>query len=247
MNKQRHLAGDGGAEPRRDQRDKASDAREAGTSAPVTHSHHASGQLLETSTDAATSGSLPAIQTAAEGSLDASTQATPAVGGDLWPGPRYAQLIEHLKTRIGESIHVSVFSFNGAFLKEGQPYRLLDVVPYPNPQSHSHPAKRAYPHMLILESRRPPDRDDIYWRNGVYHGGAINLAHIGSITTCAFPENHEDWIFGNLDLLSRYYGRPAAELLEEGLVPAQAMMMAPDSVWLTADDHSLLAGLLDSP
>ncbi|MFP4640181.1 MAG: hypothetical protein ACLFMY_07040 [Guyparkeria sp.] len=169
-----------------------------------------------------------------------------AKSGELWPGPRYARLIERLRRWIGREVHVSVFSFNGSFLKEGQPYRLLDVVPYPAPQSHPHPAKRAYPHMLVLGSERPEGREDAYWRNGELHGGAINLAHVGSITASAFPEKAEDWVYGNLDLLSRYYGRPAAELLEEGLVPARALMAAPDSVWLTRDDNQRIAGLLES-
>ncbi|MFO7809600.1 hypothetical protein [Guyparkeria sp.] len=168
------------------------------------------------------------------------------ISGDLWPGPRYARLVERLRTWIGKPVHVSIFSFNGSFLKEGKSYRLLDLVPYPAPQSHPYPAKRAYPHMLILESSRPPDRDDAYWRNGVLHGGAINLAHVGSITANAFPDGPDDWIYGNLDLLSRYYGRPAAELLEEDIVPTEALMAAPDSVWLTTDDRDRLAGLLES-
>lgn len=169
-----------------------------------------------------------------------------AISGALWPGPRYARLVERLRTWIGKPVHVSIFSFNGSFLKEGQSYRLLDVVPYPAPQSHPYPAKRAYPHMLVLESSRPADRDDAYWRNGVLHGGAINLAHVGSITASAFPGGPDDWIYGNLDLLSRYYGRPAAELLEDGTVPTEGLMAAPDSVWLTADDRDRLAGLLES-
>lgn len=169
-----------------------------------------------------------------------------SIRGDLWPGPRYARLVERLKTWIGRQVHVSIFSFNGSFLKEGQSYRLLDVIPYPAPQSHPHPAKRAYPHMLVLGSERPDDRDDAYWRNGVLHGGAINLAHVGSVTVSAFPEAPEDWIYGNLDLLSRYYGRPAAALLEDGSLPADALMAAPDSVWLTADDRRRIAGLLAS-
>ncbi|HSH26753.1 MAG TPA: hypothetical protein VK972_03135, partial [Wenzhouxiangella sp.] len=90
------------------------------------------------------------------------------------------------------------------------------------------------------------DRDDTYWRNGVLHGGAINLAHVGSITASAFPEGPEDWIYGNLDLLSRYYGRPAAALLEDGTVPIETLMAAPDSVWLSSDDRRRIAGLLES-
>ncbi len=166
--------------------------------------------------------------------------------GDLWPGPRYARLVERLRAWIGRPVYVSIFSFNGSFLKEGQAYRLLDVAPYPAPQSHPHPAKRAYPHMLVLGSERPEGREDAYWRNGELHGGAINLAHVGSVTATAFPETTDDWICGNLDLLSRYYGRPAAELLEDGTVPTEALMAAPDSVWLTTDDRNRLAGLLES-
>jgi len=169
-----------------------------------------------------------------------------AISGDLWPGPRYARLVKRLRRWIGREVHVSIFSFNGSFLKEGQPYRLLDAVPYPAPQGHSHPAKRAYPHMLVLGSERPAGREDAYWRNGELHGGAINLAHVGSITATAFPETADDWIYGNLDLLSRYYGRPAGELLEDGTVPAKALMAAPDSVWLTRDDQWRIAALLEA-
>ena len=195
-------------------------------------------------------GSVPRHSTTAEGialpPATAPTEPEPAISGALWPGPRYTHLVGRLRAWIGRPVHVSIFSFNGSFLKEGQPYRLLDVVPYPAPQSHPHPAKRAYPHMLVLRSERPEGREDAYWRNGELHGGAINLAHVGSITASAFPDQAEDWVYGNLDLLSRYYGRPAAQLLEEGVVPARALMSAPDSVWLTPDDRRQVAGLLES-
>ncbi len=197
-----------------------------------------------------TTGNAPCGVTGAEGitapPATVSSGQEPAISGDLWPGPRYARLVERLRAWIGRPVHVSIFSFNGSFLKEGQPYRLLDVIPYPAPQSHPHPAKRAYPHMLVLGSERPEGRDDAYWRNGELHGGAINLAHVGSVTATAFPEAADEWIYGNLDLLSRYYGRPAGELLEDGTVPAKALMAAPDSVWLTHDDQRRIAGLLAS-
>jgi hypothetical protein len=147
--------------------------------------------------------------------------------GDLWPSPRYHRLVRSLQRRVGEEIHISVVSFNGSFRKEGQAYRLLDVVPYPNPRAHPHPPKRAYPHMLVLESVREPGRDDLYWRSGQYHGGAVNLAHVGSISTRAFPQKASEYLYANLDLLAAYYGQPPQALLASRVVPARICVESP--------------------
>ena len=148
--------------------------------------------------------------------------------GDLWPSARYHRLVRSLERRVGEEIYLSVVSFNGAFRKEGQPYRLLAVIPYPNPRAHPHPPKRAYPHMLVLESVREPGRDDLYWRSGQYHGGAVNLAHVGSISTRAFPQKAAEFLYANLDLLAAYYGRSTAALLAERVVPRGVCVQSGD-------------------
>jgi hypothetical protein len=148
--------------------------------------------------------------------------------GDLWPSARYHRLIRSLERRIGEEIYISAVSFNGAFRKEGQAYRLLDVVPYPNPRAHPHPPKRAYPHMLVLESVREPGRDDLYWRSGQFHGGAVNLAHVGTISTRAFPQRASEYLYANLDLLAAYYGQSPAALRESRIVPAGICVALPD-------------------
>lgn len=140
-------------------------------------------------------------------------------GGELWPSARYHRLVADLRRRVGEEIFLSIVSFNGAFRKEGQPYRLLDIVSYPNPRAHPHPPKRAYPHMLVLES--VPAGEDIYWRTGQYHGGAVNLAHVGSISTRAYPQKASEYLYANLDLLAAYFSRSPAALLEERIVPAR--------------------------
>lgn len=140
-----------------------------------------------------------------------------ATGG--WPSPRYHELVEILRGYRGEAIFFSRVAFNGGFIKEGQPYRLLEVAPYPAPRDHPNPNKRAYPHMLVLESVRPPDTPDDYWRNGLYHGGAINLAHVGAITTAAFPTGPDQFLYANLQLLAFYYGKAPRTLLTEGVVP----------------------------
>lgn len=155
-----------------------------------------------------------------------------ATAGQLWPGTPYRRLVENLQEWIGSEIYLSLLSFNGAFRKEGQPYRLQAIAPFPTPRSHPFPPKRAYPHMLVLESRRPEGRADPYWQNGIYHGGAVNLAHVGSITTRAFPQASTEWLFANLDLLSRYYGRPALSLVEQGLVPADIAHRETQTLWL---------------
>lgn len=142
--------------------------------------------------------------------------------GDLWPSARYHRLVRSLERRVGEEIYISVVSFNGAFRKEGQPYRLLAVTPYPNPRAHPHPPKRAYPHMLVLESVRGAGQKDIDWRSGQYHGGAVNLAHVGTITTRPFPQRAGEFLYANLDLLAAYYGRSTAALLADRVVPARA-------------------------
>ncbi|MFP4682951.1 MAG: hypothetical protein ACLFMW_04770 [Ectothiorhodospira sp.] len=141
--------------------------------------------------------------------------------GQVWPSPGYHRLVEDLRRRIGEEIYLSIVSFNGAFRKEGQPYRLLDVIAYPRPRAHPHPPKRAYPHMLVLESVQPPGQDDLHWHSGLFHGGAINLAHVGSVSTRAYPQRAEEYLYANLDLLSAYYACPARQLLERQVVPAR--------------------------
>lgn len=142
---------------------------------------------------------------------------TPSQG--LWPSKRYFELVERLTGYVGRTIHISVVTFTGGFIKEGQPYRLLDVAPFPEPQAHSHPCKRAYPHMLVLASVKPPERSDAHWRNGTHHGGAVNLAHVGTITTTAFPERTDQYLYANAQLLALYYGKPAPTLLNEGTAP----------------------------
>lgn len=137
----------------------------------------------------------------------------------LWPSKRYFELVERLTGYIGSTIHISVVTFTGGFVKEGQPYRLLDVAPFPEPRAHSHPCKRAYPHMLVLASELPPGRSDADWRNGAHHGGAVNLAHVGTITTTAYPERTDQFLYANIQLLAWYYGKPAQTLLTEGTVP----------------------------
>lgn len=141
--------------------------------------------------------------------------------GQVWPSPRYHQLVEDLRRCIGREVYLSIVSFNGAFRKEGQPYRLLDVIPFPKPRAHPHPPKRAYPHMLVLESVQSPEQDDQHWHSGLLHGGAINLAHVGSVTTRAYPRQSEEYLYANLDLLSAYYACPARQLLERRVVPAR--------------------------
>lgn len=146
--------------------------------------------------------------------------ANPGGRGALWPSARYHRLVKALEGHVGKEIFISVVSFNGAFRKEGQAYRLLSVAPYPSPRAHPHPPKRAYPHMLVLESVRSPDREDLHWRSGQYHGGAVNLAHVGSISTRAFPHNAGEFLYANLDLLAAYYGRSPVDLLGARVVPA---------------------------
>lgn len=141
----------------------------------------------------------------------------------LWPSKRYFELVEKLSKYIGSTIHISVVTFTGGFVKEGQPYRLLDVAPFPEPRAHPHPCKRAYPHMLVLASERPPERSDAHWRNGAHHGGAVNLAHVGTVTTTAFPERTDQFLYANLGLLAWYYGKPARRLLAEGIVPERVV------------------------
>lgn len=141
----------------------------------------------------------------------------------LWPSGRYHELVDEMATYIGHSVYLSMVTFTGAFAKEGRPYRLLDLAPFPNPRDHPHPCKRTYPHMLVLESVRPEGWPDEYWRNGIYHGGAVNLAHVGSVTTTAFPERTDQFLYANLGLLAWYYGKPARSLLAEGIVPERVV------------------------
>lgn len=149
-----------------------------------------------------------------------------SAGGGLpadWPSPRYHELVAEMGQYIGREVYLSGFSFPGGFVKEGQPYLLQEVVAYPTPGDHPHPAKRAYPHMLVLESVPPPGADDRYWRPGRFHGGAVNLAHVAALTTAAFPQAPDQFLFANLQLLAQYHGVTPRHLLAGGTVPAAAV------------------------
>jgi hypothetical protein len=152
----------------------------------------------------------------------------PGDQGSIWPSARYHQLVKSLEQRVGEEIYISTVSFNGAFSKEGRPYRLVGLVPFPNPRAHPHPPKRAYPHMLVLESVRPPGQKDIYWRTGDFHGGAVNLAHVGTITTRAYPQKAAEYLYANLDLLAAYFGRSPTALLSDRVVPERVCVSSSD-------------------
>lgn len=138
---------------------------------------------------------------------------------ERWPSDRYHDLVAEMAAYVGHPVYISVMAFTGGFVKEGQPYRLLDLAPFPSPREHPFPAKRAYPHMLVLESIPPEEGRDEHWRTGTYHGGAVNLAHVGSITTAAYPQEAEQFLYANLGLLAGYYGKPSRQLLAEGIVP----------------------------
>jgi hypothetical protein len=135
--------------------------------------------------------------------------------------------VADLRQRIGSQVHLSVVSFCGGFIKEGRPYRLLDVAPFAAPQDHPHPPKRAYPHMLVLASDPPADRPDEYWQSGRFHGGAVNLAHVGSVTTVAFPDSPQQFLYANLQLLAHYHAKAPRRLLAEGAVPERVTAVPP--------------------
>ena len=73
--------------------------------------------------------------------------------GSLWPSDEYDEQVQQLRQNIGEAIYIveiKVSDINLAVTMQGKPMVLLDVLSFPAPD----PAKRLYPHMLLLDDGR---------------------------------------------------------------------------------------------
>ena len=73
--------------------------------------------------------------------------------GSLWPSDEYDEQVQQLRQNIGEAIYIveiKVSDINLAVTMQGKPVVLLDILSFPAPD----PAKRLYPHMLLLDDGR---------------------------------------------------------------------------------------------
>ncbi len=73
--------------------------------------------------------------------------------GSLWPSDEYDDQVRQLRRNIGTAIYIveiKVTEINLAVTMQGKPVTLLDVLSFPAPD----PAKRLYPHMLLLNDGR---------------------------------------------------------------------------------------------
>jgi hypothetical protein len=73
--------------------------------------------------------------------------------GSLWPSAEYDEQVQQLRQNIGKAIYIveiKVSDINLAVTMQGKPVVMLDVLSFPAPD----PAKRLYPHMLLLDDGR---------------------------------------------------------------------------------------------
>lgn len=73
--------------------------------------------------------------------------------GSLWPSDEYDEQVLQLRQNLGKPIYIveiKVTEINIAVTMQGKPVILLDVLSFPAPD----PAKRLYPHMLLLNDGR---------------------------------------------------------------------------------------------
>ncbi|MDZ7661298.1 hypothetical protein [Thiohalophilus sp.] len=107
--------------------------------------------------------------------------------GYLWPSADYDRQLASVRDMIGESIYLVLIKpsdINLAVTLENKPVTLLDVVDFPAPD----PARRLYPHMLILSD-----------------GRGINLGHIARLSyKQAFSPNAEQIIYQQDALLKKF-------------------------------------------
>jgi len=106
--------------------------------------------------------------------------------GFLWPSADYGRQLAAVREMIGESIYLVLLrptDINLAVALENKPVTLLDVVDFPAPD----PARRLYPHMLILAD-----------------GRGINLGHIARLShKQAFNPDAEQIIYQQDALLQK--------------------------------------------
>lgn len=104
--------------------------------------------------------------------------------GSLWPSDEYDEQVQQLRQNIGEAIYIveiKVSDINLAVTMQGKPMVLLDVLSFPAPD----PAKRLYPHMLLLDD-----------------GRGLNLGRVARITMGRpFDPSPEEILFQERQLL----------------------------------------------
>ncbi len=104
--------------------------------------------------------------------------------GSLWPSDEYDAQVRRLRRNIGTAIYIveiKVTEINLAVTMQGKPVILLDVLSFPAPD----PAKRLYPHMLLLND-----------------GRGLNLGRVARITMGRpFDPSPEDILFQEHQLL----------------------------------------------
>lgn len=104
--------------------------------------------------------------------------------GSLWPSDEYDEQVLQLRENIGKPIYlveIKVTDINIAVTMQGKSVLLLDLIAFPAPD----PAKRLYPHMLMLND-----------------GRGLNLGRVARITTGhAFDPSPKDILFQEHQLL----------------------------------------------
>ncbi|MFP4611719.1 MAG: hypothetical protein ACLFQT_11930 [Thiohalophilus sp.] len=104
--------------------------------------------------------------------------------GYLWPSADYDRQLASVRGMIGEAIYLVLLKptdINLAITLESTPVTLLEVVDFPAPD----PARRLYPHMLILSD-----------------GRGINLGHIARLShKQAFNPQDEQIVYQQTALL----------------------------------------------
>lgn len=106
--------------------------------------------------------------------------------GYLWPSADYDRQLAEVRRMIGQPIYLVLLKptdINLAITLENKPVTLLEVVDFPAPD----PARRLYPHMLILSD-----------------GRGINLGHIARLShKQAFDPDAEQIIYQQDALLQK--------------------------------------------
>lgn len=104
--------------------------------------------------------------------------------GSLWPSDEYDEQVLQLRQNLGKPIYIveiKVTDINIAVTMQGKSMILLDLIAFPAPD----PAKRLYPHMLLLND-----------------GRGLNLGRVARITMGRpFDPSPEDILFQEHQLL----------------------------------------------
>lgn len=122
--------------------------------------------------------------------LKPQTSRNPLHEGYLWPSTDYDRQLAGVREAIGQTVYLVRLEFSDIHLSvtvENKAVTLLDVVSFPAPD----PARRLYPHMLILSD-----------------GRGINLGHVARLSRDqAFNPQPEQIVYQQEVLIRRWLFR----------------------------------------